>query len=346
MTKKSQAGVLGCGVYIPRLRITREEYQKTWGYFSPRGVEEKSVSDFDEDPITMSVEAASNALKNSGLEASEMDAVYFASTSPPYAEKQNASTIAAALGCRSDTATLDITSSTKAGVSALLSCLDFVSSERGKVGLVVAGDSPLGDPRSALEHQFGAGAAGMILDSRRGRASIDGTLSIMSESIGERFRRNGDSFVTRIDAGAYHEAMLDEVIISCVRGILGKLARSSKDYEWLVLQGVDDAKALELSKRLEFEDTKITKGIISARVGDTGAASPLLALARILELALPGQRAILCSYGPGAGADAVSFAIEGEMKPITGLAYDDYLARKEYIDYTTYMKLRAIPGRR
>jgi hydroxymethylglutaryl-CoA synthase len=324
----------------------REEYLKTWGYFSPRGIEEKSVPDFDEDPITMSVEAASNALKNSGLEASEMDAVYFASTSPPYAEKQNASTIATALGCRSDTATLDVTCSTRAGVSALLGCLDFVGSERGKVGLVVAGDSPLGDPGAALEHQFGAGAAGMILGRRRAGASIDGSLSIMGESIGERFRRNGDSFVTRVDVGPYHEVMLDEVITSSVRGILGKLARSAKDYDWLVLQGVDDARALELSKRLGFDDTKMTRGTISARVGDTGAASPLLALARILESALPGQRVILCSYGPGSGADAVSFAIEKEMKPTAGLAYDDYLARKEYIDYTTYMKLRVIPGRR
>lgn len=119
MTRESPTGIVGCGVYIPRLRIKREEYQKAWAYFAPRWLEEKSVVGFDEDAITMGVEAAANAFRNTKLDVSHVDAAYFASTSPPYSEKQNASTLAAALGCRSDTAALDMTSSAKCGLSAL-----------------------------------------------------------------------------------------------------------------------------------------------------------------------------------------------------------------------------------
>ena len=68
-------GIVGCGVYIPRLRIKREEYQKAWGYFAPRWLEEKAVVDFDEDPVTMAVEAASNVLRNTGYVASLIDAL-------------------------------------------------------------------------------------------------------------------------------------------------------------------------------------------------------------------------------------------------------------------------------
>lgn len=340
-----QAGIISSGVYIPRLKIKREEYQKAWGYFSPRGIEEKSVPDFDEDSITMGAEAGSNALRNAGVDASEVDAVYFASTSPPYAEKQNASTIAVALGCRSDTATLDLTSSTKSGVSALLSCLDFVSSGRGKTALVVAADCPLADPSTAVEHQLGAAGAAMVVGSERVGALLDGSYAVTRESIGERFRRGGESRLTRVDLGAYHEAVLEEAVSSCVNGVMRKLSRSPKDYDFIAFQGIEDAKALELTKKLEFEDKKVSASLISAKIGDVGAASPLLALSKILESASVGQRVLLCSYGPGAGADAASFVIEQKTKPAAGIGYEDYLARKEYIDYATYLKLRRSLGK-
>jgi hydroxymethylglutaryl-CoA synthase len=339
-----QAGVVGCGVCIPRLRIKREEYQRAWGY-SPRWIEEKSVADFDEDSITMGVEAASNALRNAKVEPSEIDATYFASTSPPYAEKQNVSTIATALGCRSDTITTDITSSTKSGASALLSCLDLVGSGRGRFGLVVAADCPSGDPTGALEHQLGAGAAAMIVGTERVRGLVEGSYSIVSESLGERFRRDYQSHVTTIDLGPYHETVLGEVVTPCVMGMMEKLHRSPKDYDWIVLEGIDVGKAVELSKKLGFEDSKIEPSMISTKIGDAGAASSLLALSKVLGSASPGQHVILCSYGGGAGADAISLAAREDMGQLMGLRYDDYLARKEYIDYTKYIKLRRILGR-
>jgi hydroxymethylglutaryl-CoA synthase len=339
-----QAGIVGCGVYIPRLRIKREEYQRVWGH-SSRWVEEKSVADFDEDAITMGVEAASNALRNAKADAAEIDAVYFASTSAPYAEKQNASTIATALGCRSDIATADITSSTKSGTSALLSCLDFVNSGRGSVALVVAADCPLSDPTGMLEHQLGAAAAAMIVGAERVRWLVEGSYSIVSESLGERFRRDGESYVTTIDLGSYHESVLREVITSCVGGVMQKLHHSSEDYDFLVLGGIDAGKALELSKKLGFEDGKITRGMISTKVGDAGAASSLLALSKVLESTLIGQQVILCSYGAGAGADTISLTAREEVRPTAEARYEDYLTKKEYIDYTTYIKLRKILAR-
>jgi hydroxymethylglutaryl-CoA synthase len=338
-------GIVSHGLHIPRFRIKREEYQRVWGYFSPRGVEEKSVADFDEDSITMGVEAASNALRNAGIDRFGIDAVYFASTSPPYAEKQNASTIAVALGCRSDTATLDLTSSPKSGVSALLSCLDLVSSGRGKTGLVVAADCPLADPSTPVEHQLGAAGAAMVVGSERVGALFDGSYSVTRESIGERFRRGGESHLTRVDLGAYHETILEEAISSCVNGVMRKLSRSPKDYDFIAFQGIEDAKALELAKKLGFEDKKLAASLISAKIGDAGAASPLLALSRILGSASTGEHVLLCSYGPGAGVDAASFVVEQETKPAAGIGYEDYLARKEYIDYTTYVKLRRSLGK-
>lgn len=333
------------GVYIPRLRIKREEYQAVWGYFSPRSVEEKSVAGFDEDPVTMSVEAASNAFRNGQVDASEIDAVYFASTRPPYEEKQNASTIATALGCKAGTATLDVTTSVSAGSSTLLSCLDFVGSGRGEVGLVVAADSPLADPTDPLEHQLGAGAAAMIVGIERLGAVVDGSFSFVGEALGERFRRNGRSFVTTVDLGRYHEAVSEETVTSCVKGLMEKMSRSARDYDSFVLQGLDEGKALALSKKLGFDEAETTQGMISRKIGDAGAATPLLALCKVLESASPKQLVILCSYGPGGGTNALSLVVEKEMKPATRAGYEDYLAAKEYIDYATYLRVRRFLGK-
>jgi hydroxymethylglutaryl-CoA synthase len=338
-------GIVGCGVYIPKLRIKREEYQKAWGYFAPRWLEEKSVADFDEDTITMGVEAASNALRNTKLDASHVDAVYFASTSPPYAEKQNASTVATALGCRNDTATMDITSSIRCGLSALLSGLDFVGSRRGKTSLIVAADTPLGDPSGPLDHQLGAGAAAVIVGRDMINGLIEGSFSVTSESIGERFRRDGHTSVATIDLGRYQEMSSDDVVISCVRDLMQQLGRSPNAYDFLALHGVDPARALDLAKKLGFEDTKTTPSLVSGKVGDTGAASPLLVLSKLLESSSFKQRILVCSYGPGGGADALSIVVDGEMKPVPGIGFDDHLAKKDYIDYSTYLKIRRFIGR-
>jgi len=337
-------GIVGCGVYVPRLRIKREEYQKAWGYFAPRWIDEKSVADFDEDGITMGVEASSNAFRNTGLNASHVDAVYFASTSPPYAEKQNASTVATALGCRNETATMDVTSSIKCGLSALLSGLDFVASGRGKTSLIVAADTPLGDPTGSLDHQLGAGAAALIVGRDMINGLFEGSFSVTSESIGERFRRDGHAFVATVDLGRYQETSSDDVIISCVKGLMQSLGRSPKKYDFLALHGVDPPRALELGKKLGFEDTKTTPSLVSGKVGDTGAASPLLALSKLLESSSFKQRMLVCGYGPGAGADALSIVVDGEMKPVPGVGFDDYLAKKDYLDYSAYLKIRRFLG--
>jgi hydroxymethylglutaryl-CoA synthase len=333
-------GIIGCGVYIPRLRIKREEYQKAWGYFAPRWIEEKSVAEFDEDAITMGVEAASNALRNTKLEASHIDALYFASTSPPYAEKQNASTIATALGCRSDIGTLDAMSSTKCGLSALLSGLDYVTSGRGKVSMIIASDSPLGSPIGPLEHQFGAAAAAVILGRDPVNGLIEASFSVISESLGERFRRHGEAFVTTVDLGRFHEESSNEVILSCVRGLMQKLGQSPKNYDFFAIQGTDPIRSVELGKKLGFEESKTAPNMLTAKLGDLGAASSLLVLSKLLESSSFKQRVLLCSYGAGAGADAISVVVDAEMKPVAGLGFDDYLERKEYADYSTYLKLR------
>ncbi len=85
------AGIQAAAGYVPRYRLPREVIAKEWGQASAGG--EKAVANHDEDSLTMALNAAL-ALRGS---AGAPDAVFFASTTSPWAEKQGAPTNAAVL---------------------------------------------------------------------------------------------------------------------------------------------------------------------------------------------------------------------------------------------------------
>jgi hydroxymethylglutaryl-CoA synthase len=77
-------GIIGYGAHLPRRRIKVEEIAKVWGADAPsykKGLElrEKSVPALDEDTITLSVEAARNALARAGIDPKDIGAVYIGS---------------------------------------------------------------------------------------------------------------------------------------------------------------------------------------------------------------------------------------------------------------------------
>ena len=136
------AGIIGFGTYVPRYRLPREVIAKEWGQPSMGG--EKAVAGHDEDSLTLAVNAALNALPDGA--AAGIDAIYFASTTPPYREKQSAATVAAVLDAGPAVRTADITDSLRAGTSALRAALDAVHRPARARALVCAGDCRMGEP--------------------------------------------------------------------------------------------------------------------------------------------------------------------------------------------------------
>src|SRR3989442_4182221 len=89
------------------------------------GGPEKAVAGWDEDSVTMAVAAAVDCLH--GIDRRNVDAVFFASTSYPFQEKQGAAIIAKALDLRRDVRTADVGGSLRAGTNALRAPLDSVA---------------------------------------------------------------------------------------------------------------------------------------------------------------------------------------------------------------------------
>lgn len=77
-------GIVSYGVHVPLFRLGKG----TAGWDSPT---ERAIANFDEDSVSMAVASLRRAL--TVMDPKCIDALYFASTPPPYAEKQSATTI-------------------------------------------------------------------------------------------------------------------------------------------------------------------------------------------------------------------------------------------------------------
>jgi len=158
------SGIVSYGAYVPKYRIDRKLIYKSMGWLNPATFMpgEKAVAQtYDEDSVTMAVAAGIDCL--SGIERAGVDAVFFATATSPYTERQSAEIIATALDCRADIRTADFTDTLKAGTTAVLSAVDAVKAGSLKKAIVCAADMRIGKAGSAQEEIFGDGAAALLI---------------------------------------------------------------------------------------------------------------------------------------------------------------------------------------
>jgi len=333
-------GIIGYGAYIPKYRIKAEEYTKAWGSFSAPGVREKSVPGYDEDVITMAVEAAHNAINCAGIDPDSIGTLYLATSSGPYWEKSLSSTLLAALTGNEEVRTADFAGSTRAGTSAFLGCLDRIVAEGRGVGLVVASDIPLGPPDRGSEHPFGAGSAAYVIGEGDPIAILEGSYCVSIETLGERFRRAGELYTRDLELRVN---FMEQCLQKSIHGLLGALNLTPEKVDHLVLQQPDGGKSVKAVGKFGFSDKALGLGMIAAHTGDTGAASPLLSLAHVLDHAQGSDRIVVASYG--SGSDAFSLLVEDGIVQRRAQSpevptFKDYLEKKEYVNYVTYLKFK------
>ena len=115
-------GIVSYGAYVPYRRLKRAAIGEVLGIKAQKG--ERAVASFDEDSISMAVEAARDALRAAPGVA--VDTLQFATTTPPYADKLNAAVVGAALRLPAAIRATDSTGSVRAGLAGLLQAADAV----------------------------------------------------------------------------------------------------------------------------------------------------------------------------------------------------------------------------
>ena len=175
-------GIIAAAGYVPYRRLQRADIAKTFGSGGGKGT--RSVASFDEDTTTMGVEAARLAMASTSVRP---EALLFSSADPAYLEKNNASTLHAALRLDSDTGAFDMGGSVRSGIGALAYAL-----RSNHNAIVVTSDRRSGLPTSADESQCGDAAAAIIVGEGDGViAQLIGGAIRTAEFI-DRWRTPGD----------------------------------------------------------------------------------------------------------------------------------------------------------
>src|SRR5215831_4346970 len=188
-----EIGIKSYAAYVPRLRMERAAIAAAhaWALPSLRGLAkgERSFCSWDEDSVTMSVEAARACLR--GAPSAQIAALTFASTTPVFADLQNATLVCAAAGIDGvGISTLDACGSLRAATSALLRTLESASAADA---LVVAADDRHARPGSVQEMQYGSGACALAVGREGVIARYLGGTSSAQQFV-DHFRAEGQKY--------------------------------------------------------------------------------------------------------------------------------------------------------
>ncbi len=331
-------GISGYSVYVPRLRIKKEDYAKAWGSFQAGGVSEKTVMGFDEDVLTAGAKVSRRALESVPVAPAKVTRFAFASTTAPYLEKLLSGTVLVNVGMPNSAFASDHTTSTRAGTEAFISAYEHVKASPGGLAVVATADAPRASMWDPLEHPMGAGAAGFVLSSENLIAEVEGHASFAMEHFGERFRPAGSETLQDLNVKKFFASAFTACTTKACNALIKKLGAKPEEFAHVVIQQPDAKTPGSVAGKLMFNDVQLASGLVSVNMGDLGAASTTVGLAAALDAAKVGDRIMVVSYGSGAGSDAISLKVVSDRKPVPG--FKEQLEKKEYIDYIQYVKLK------
>jgi hydroxymethylglutaryl-CoA synthase len=335
-------GIIGYGAYIPRYRLPASEVARVWKEgVGGLPIKEKAVAGLDEDVITMSIEAARNALDRAEINPSNIRAVWVGSESHPYAVKPTSTVVAEAIGATPHTLAADWEFACKAGTEAIQAAIGFVGSRMAEYALAIGMDTAQGRPGDALEYTAAAGGAAYLLGPQdQAMAVIEGSYSFATDTpdfwrrSNEKYPSHGERFTGEPAYFKHITAAADE--------LMSAMGTHAGDYTFAVFHQPNTKFPQRVAKSLGFNSEQIEAGLLVPHIGNVYAGSALIGLTAILDIAQPGDRILLVSYGSGAGSDAISFhTTEALLERRDRAAFtQDYIARRTEIDYATYARYR------
>jgi 3-hydroxy-3-methylglutaryl CoA synthase len=298
----SEIGIKSYAAYIPRLRMDRASIAAAHAWALPglkgAGKGERSFCSWDEDSITMSVDAVRSCMRGGGTTA--VRALTFASTTPVFADLQNASMVAAASGLGEQLSTLDTGGSLRAGTSALIRALASAAADDA---MVVAADKRHAKPGSMQEMQLGAGSCALRIGTGQVIAKLLGSATVASQFV-DHFRAAGEPYDYQWEERWIRDEGYSKIVPDVVNGLLKSTGAAAADIDFFCLPATISGVAVALAKRLKVKPEAVVDNL-AARCGDTGAAHAFMMLAVALEAAKPGQKILVVGFG--AGCDALLF---------------------------------------
>ena len=280
-------GIVSYGAYIPYNRLQRKKIGEFFGKTTFGG--EKAVAGYDEDSVSMGVQAALDCLQN--VNADEITSVFFATVSAPYKEKGSLATISAALQLNDNIQGIEATSSLRSGTSSLL-----LTNENERT-LVISADCRTGAPSGQNEQWFGDGAAAFLIGNGSDvLAKFIDSKSVQSEIISQ-WRSQTDSFTQNWEERLGTTAFLKQVK-QVIAPFLEKNSCTADAISKVIISGPGTRAHSQAASALGFRSNQVQDPLLNS-IGAAGTAHASMMLISALETAKPGDKLLVVAFAEG-----------------------------------------------
>jgi 3-hydroxy-3-methylglutaryl CoA synthase len=296
------------------------------------------VANADEDSLTMAVTASLECLVGQDLDS--IDAVYFATTTSPYTEKQCASIIAAALDLRKDVFTADFTDSLRSATTALRAAHDAIEwlgpqrpggcADCRQLSRRRCGSTPGRRRRRSIARQDGG-------------ATIRAAKSVSSEMLGQ-WRRSTDRYVRAFEPKLDTEYAYVRGVAQAGKAALQAAGVEPKDLAKAVISAGDPRSHQTAARALGVEMTQL-QDTLFLMLGGLGTAQVPIMLTAVLEAAQQGDKILVVNHGDG--ADALVLEVAQPLTPPAGkrTAQQYMMTKRALPSYDAYVGFRQLMDR-
>lgn len=327
------AGIAAWGAYAPRLRLSRKAVTEANAWVAPnlkaKGKGERSMANWDEDALTMAVEAARDALGSSD-DRSHIDSLYFASTTAPFADRLNAGIVSAALTLEKSITASDVTGSQRCGLTALGQAL-----ASGGTSLVTVGEHRKTRAVSAQELDFGDGAAAFVVTDGPGAAELLGRGSVTDDFV-DHFRGDDGGFDYYWEERWIRDEGIVKLVPPAVRTALEVAGISASEVDHFCFPSTFSGMAATVAKAVGIRPEAVRDNL-AAVMGEAGCAHGPIMLAHALEDAKAGEVILVAQFGQG--AEALVFRATGQgQRPARGVTGSlvDREVETNYLKFLTF----------
>lgn len=335
------------GSYIPWYRIRIADIAAAWKkdvdeVSRSLGLTDKSVPGFDEDAATIAIEAATACLAGFSGSRDEVDVLFVGSESHPYAVNPTSTIVGELLEIGNAYLAADMEFACKAGTAAIQAIAGLVAAGHARHGLAIAADTAQGKPHDFLEYTAAAGGAAFLLGSERVVARLIADTSYSSDTP-DFWRRDGMRYPSHAGRFTGEPAYYTHVM-GAAKQLLEMTRTTASDYDYCIFHMPNGKFPREVAKRLGFTPQQLAPSLLVDRIGNAYSATTMLALSAVLDIAKPGQKIFMVSYGSGAGSDAFVWVTTEELIALQQLRrrkkllVSDVLANSAVIDYVQFLK--------
>lgn len=295
-------GITAVGGYLPLLRLDRKAAARelSWSGLPMPRAGTRAVAGWDEDALTMAVEAARGLMADAPPAA-----LRFASTSAYFTDRAQSAIAVDALALPRSTRSTDAANSRRAATGALLDALLGQASE-----IVTAGEKRQTQAGSAAQLAFGDGASA-VRTGPDAAARLAGHATLSHDLI-DRYASQDHPASYAYEERFVRDVAVAELLVPAIKaacadaGIAPSALAHAACAEPVAATWKAVARALGCPASNHCES-------VTAHAGDLGAAHALYGLGLAFAAAQPGDFVLLVGFG--SGVDALVFEV---LAPVPG----------------------------